>query len=78
MSTMQSERFDAFRSIGVDEEKALKAATALNGRDREFTAAFNERDREIAAMKSDIVLLKWMMGFTLAMVTAVFLKLFIH
>jgi len=56
----------------------LKAASALNGRDRKFTAAFNERDREIAAMKTDIVLLTWMTGFTLAMVTAVFLQLFIH
>jgi hypothetical protein len=78
MSTTQSEVFDAFRSIGVDKEKALKAAAALNGRDREFTAALSERDRDIAIMKTDIVLLKWMTGFTLAMVTAVFLKLFIH
>jgi len=67
MSTMQSEVFDAFRSIGVSEDKALKAAAALN-----------ERDKDVATIKSDILVLKWMMGFILAMVTALFVKQFIH
>jgi len=67
MSTMQSEVFDAFRSIGVAEDKAAKAAAALN-----------ERDKDAAALKSDMVILKWMMGFVLAFQVAIFAKLFLH
>jgi len=33
---------------------------------------------KIAAIKSDLVLLKWMTGFMLAMATATFLKPFVH
>jgi hypothetical protein len=64
---MQSEVFDAFRSIGVTEDKALKAATALN-----------ERDRDVAVLKADMSVMKWMMGFVLAFQVAIFVKLFIH
>ncbi len=67
MSTMQSEVFDAFRSIGVDETKAAKAVAALN-----------ERDRDVASSKSDMGLMKWMMGFVLAFQVAIFVKLFLH
>jgi hypothetical protein len=66
-STMQTEVFDAFRSIGVDEAKAAKAAAALN-----------ERDNDVAALKSDMVLMKWMMGFVLAFQVAIFARLFFH
>jgi len=67
MSTMQSEVFDAFRSIGVAEDKAAKAAAALN-----------ERDKDVAALKSDMAIMKWMMGFVLAFQVAIFAKLFLH
>ncbi len=67
MNTMQSEVFDAFRSIGVDETKAAKAVAALN-----------ERDRDVASLKSDIGLMKCMMGFVLALQVAIFVKLFLH
>lgn len=53
---MQSEVFEAFRAISVPEEKALKAATALS-----------KRDEEVASIKTDTVVLKWMVG-TLAAV----------
>jgi hypothetical protein len=65
MSTMQSEVFDVFRSVGIDEAKALKAAAALN-----------ERDRDVVVMKADIVLLKWMVGFVLAFQVVMVAKLF--
>jgi hypothetical protein len=64
---MQSEVFDAFRSIGVAEDKAAKAAAALN-----------ERDKDVAALKSDMAMMKWMMGFVLAFQVAIFAKLFLH
>jgi len=64
---MQSEVFDAFRSIGVAEDKAAKAAAALN-----------ERDKDVAALKSDMAMMKWMMGFVLAFQVAIFAKLCLH
>jgi len=33
---------------------------------------------EIATVKADVLLLKWMSGFTLALLVAVFAKLFMH
>ena len=65
MSVMQSEVFEAFRAIDIPEEKALKAATALN-----------KRDDDVASLKADMLLLKWMLGFVLAFQVGIFIKLF--
>ena len=65
MSVMQSEVFEAFRAIDVPEEKALKAATALS-----------KRDDDVNSLKSDMLLLKWMLGFVLAFQVGIFIKLF--
>jgi hypothetical protein len=65
MSVMQSEVFEAFRAIDVPEDKALKAATALS-----------RRDDEVASIKADTLLLKWMLGFVLAFQVGIFVKLF--
>ena len=67
MSAMQSEVFDAFRSVGVEEAKALSAAAALN-----------ERDHDVTILKSDMAVMKWMMGFILAFQIGIFVKLIIH
>lgn len=64
---MQSEVFEAFRAIDVPEDKALKAAQALS-----------RRDDDVAGLKSDMTLMKWMMGFVLAIQVAIFIKLFVH
>jgi hypothetical protein len=45
----------AFRAIDIPEDKALQAATALS-----------KRDDEVAAIKTDTVLLKWMVGTLVA------------
>jgi hypothetical protein len=66
MSILHSEVFEAFRAINVPEEKALKAAEALN-----------KRDDDVTVLKSDMVVLKWMLGFVLAFQIAIFVKLFI-
>ncbi len=65
MTVMQSEVFEAFRAIDVPEEKALKAAAALN-----------KRDDEVSSLKADMLLLKWMLGFVLAFQVGIFVKLF--
>jgi hypothetical protein len=67
MSAMQSEVFEAFRAIDIPEDKALKAMTALS-----------KRDDDVSSLKSEMVLMKWMMGFVLAFQVATFVKLFIH
>jgi hypothetical protein len=66
MSTLQSEVYDAFRSLGAPEDKALKAAEALG-----------RRDTDVADLKRDVGLLKWMVGFVGALQVATFVKLFL-
>ena len=63
---MQTEVFEAIRAIDIPEDKALKAAAALSKRD------------DVALLKTDTSILKWMMGFVLAFQVAIFAKLFLH
>lgn len=67
MTTMQSEVYEAFRAIDIPEEKAVKAVTALS-----------KRDNDVGALKSDMNLMKWMLGVVLAFQIGIFVKLFIH
>jgi len=67
MTTMQSEVFEALRSIDISEEKAMKAAGALS-----------KRDDDVYAIKSELLGIKRMMGFVLAFQVAIFAKLFMH
>ena len=67
MTTMQSEVFEALRSIDISEEKAMKAAGALS-----------KRDDDVYAIKSELLGIKRMMGFVLAFHVAIFAKLFMH
>ena len=67
MSQMQSEVFEAFRAIDIPEDKALKAATALS-----------KRDDDVVSVKSELLVIKWMMGFVLAFQVAIFARLFMH
>jgi hypothetical protein len=64
---MQTEVFEAIRAIDIPEDKALKAAAALS-----------KRDDDVALLKTDTSILKWMMGFVLAFQVAIFAKLFLH
>ncbi len=64
---MQSEVFEAFRSIDAPEEKALKAATALS-----------KRDQDVSSLKSGMSVMKCMMGFVLAFQVGIFGKMFVH
>jgi len=66
MTTMQSEVYEAFRAIDIPEEKAVKAAAALS-----------KRDEDVGALKSDMLVMKWMLGFILAFQVGIFVKLFV-
>ena len=63
MSVMITEVYDAFRAANVPDEYARKAAEAM--------ATYQQ-----PALKSDVRLLKWMVGFNLAVSVATLLKLF--
>lgn len=89
MTTMLTEVYDAFVSAGVPDDKARKAAEALSGNERRFDKLENNIDLRFAALKSEmdarfakvdgeLLLLKWMSGFTLALVFAIFAKQFVH
>ena len=67
MSVMQSEVFEAFRAIDIPEDKALKAAAALG-----------KRDEDVTTVRSELLVIKWMMGFVLAFQVAIFARLFMH
>lgn len=67
MSALQAEVFEAFRSIDIPEDKALKAATALS-----------KRDDDVTSLKSELLLVKWMVGFVLAFQIAIAVRLFVH
>lgn len=66
MSTLQTEVFEAFRSLGIDEEKSLKAAAALG-----------RRDLDLAEVKRDVSLLKYGQAVNLALSVAILVKLFL-
>jgi hypothetical protein len=71
MTTMQTEVYNAFRSIGIDEDRALRAATAITDVNQQFTmrgeletlaatADIARLEARIAESKPEI--LKWMFG----------------
>ena len=63
MTTMIAEVYDAFKSAGADDDKALAAASAIA-----------DYQRDIAELKGDVKLIKWIVGFNLAFsVTVLFL-----
>jgi len=65
MSTMISEVYDALKEAGASEEKARKAAEAVASYENRF-----------ARIEGDLGVVKWMIGFNLAMTVAVLWKVF--
>ncbi|MDO9227789.1 MAG: integrase [Pseudomonadota bacterium] len=65
MSAMIFEVYDALKDAGATEEKAKKAAEAL--------AAYENRFNKV---ENDLNLLKWMVGFNLALSAGILLKLY--
>ena len=59
MTTMISEVYSAFRTAGVPEEEARKAAEALSA---ENLATKND----IADLKRELTVVKWMLGIVIA------------
>jgi hypothetical protein len=74
MARMIAEVYDALRSAGADDDKARAAATAVAESDRDVADLRFEIGSvrtEMAEMRGDMRLLKWMVGFTMALVLGV-------
>ncbi len=76
MTTMISEVYEAFRAAGVSEDQARKAAEAMSGEANATKSDMIKLDKELVLVRSDITLLKWMVGTVMAGVAAQILKTF--
>jgi hypothetical protein len=72
VATMISEVYDAFLAAGAPEEKARKAAEAVSNYDQRFEKV----DRDILKVQAEQVLLKWMVGFGIALDVAILIRVF--
>jgi hypothetical protein len=69
---MISEVYDAFLAAGAPEDKARKAAEAISNYDQRFDRV----DRDILKVQAEQVLLKWMVGFGIALDVAILIRVF--
>lgn len=66
MSLIISQIYDAFIAAGAPQEKARKVAEAMTVQEHRFSK-----------IESELAVLKWMVGFVMALLSAVALKLFL-
>ena len=76
MSTMISEVYDALKEAGASEDKARKAAEALTNSDARLNKIESDLAIFRAETKGELNLLRWMIGFNLAMTVAILWKIF--
>jgi hypothetical protein len=69
---MISEVYDAFLAAGAPEDKARKAAEAISN----YEQRFDRVDRDILKVQAERVLLKWMVGFGIALDVAILIRVF--
>jgi hypothetical protein len=74
VSTMISEVYDALISAGAPEDKARKAAETLANYDNRFSRL----DGAVLKVEYELALVKWMVGFGIAMNVAILTRLFFH
>lgn len=66
MTTMISEVYSAFRTAGVPEEEARKAAEALSAESLATRSDIADVKRELADVKQELAVVKWMLGVVIA------------
>jgi hypothetical protein len=71
---MISEVYDAFIAAGAPEDKARKAAETLANYDNRFSRI----DGEVLKVQAELLLLKWMVGFAIALNVAILTRSFFH
>ena len=88
---MVAELYDALLAAGSPEDKARKAAETMAGCEAyeqrlghiesdisEMKRALADLGQRVSRIEGDLVLLKWMLGFVLALLVAMSVKLFLH
>ena len=77
MSTMISEVYDAFLSIGIAEDRARKAAEALYEQGiNTLRSDMATLHMEMEKLRGEFNTLRWMLGFNLAISVALLFKAF--
>lgn len=74
MAMLNYDVFEAFKSAGIPEDKARKAAEALSGAAQAAEVADIRSD--VVDMKSPVKLHTWILGFNTAMLAALLLRVF--
>lgn len=72
MSTMIAELYDALKEAGASEEKARAAAKTM----ADYDSRFNKIDQDLALLKAETTVLKWMLGFLVAGMVSLLFKAF--
>jgi hypothetical protein len=82
---MISEVYDALISAGAPEDKARKAAETLANTDNRFSRIDgavlkleSKLDGAVLKLEAEFVLVKWMIGFAIALNFAILTRLFLH
>lgn len=72
MSTMIAELYDALKDAGASEEKARAAAKTM----ADYDSRFNKIDQDLALLKAEMTILKWMLSFLVAGMVSLLFKVF--
>ncbi|MEA2939897.1 MAG: putative transposase [Bradyrhizobium sp.] len=82
---MISEVYDALISAGAAEDTARKAAETLADTDNRFTRIVgavlkleSKLDGAVLKLEAELVLVKWMVGFAIALNVAILTRSFFH
>jgi hypothetical protein len=73
MAVMMGNLYSALKQAGADEESAQKAAEEVAG----FENRIGDLKTELTAVRGELSLIKWMVGFNLAMTVATVVRLFL-
>ena len=76
MTAMIAEVYDALKSAGAGEDKARAAAEAVATHQRETTDLREDMRTGFADVRGELKLVKWMLGFNLALSVAIVIILF--
>jgi hypothetical protein len=87
MAVMFGHFHKALRSAGVDEDRARRASEELaestsdvgvmRANIADLKVGLSTVQKDVGALKADVAVLKWMLGFVIAMVLTVLWKLFL-
>jgi hypothetical protein len=76
MAVMMGNLYSALKQAGADEQSAQRAAEEVAGFENRIGDLKTELKTELAAIRGELSLLKWMVGFVLAVAVAILVRLF--